>query len=58
MIILDVFSLTIILDVFSLLILTLLHFSWVGKPVLDRKALKEGCCERKWAQMSVFKRED
>jgi len=25
----------IILDVFSLLILTLLHFSQVGKPVLD-----------------------
>src|SRR5882724_6946967 len=30
------FSLTIILDVFSLSILTLLHFSWVRKPVLDR----------------------
>jgi len=33
------FSLTIILDVFSLSILTLLHFSRVGKPVLDSKSL-------------------
>src|SRR5882724_11319481 len=31
------FSLTIILDVFSLSIPTLLHFSRVGKPVLDRR---------------------
>src|SRR5882724_7283806 len=35
------FSLTIILDVFSLSIPTLLHFSWVGKPVLDRELLYE-----------------
>jgi len=41
---LESLSLMVTLDVISLLILTILLFSWVGKPVLDKGLLSDHYC--------------